>query len=91
MTEVKLSNLVSQTQLNQELSPLAKAIGLKANRDQVDQIGKEVTEVVECLDSGLSQVMDSVNRKILEVSVNLKNEVNHQIERLVAQQTSKVT
>jgi hypothetical protein len=29
-------------------------MSFKADRDQVDQISTEVTEVVECLDSGLS-------------------------------------
>jgi hypothetical protein len=58
---------------------VASALSKKAAKVNVEQIAKEVADVVVCLDAGLKAISDSVNSKIAELNLKIQDDLSKQI------------
>ena len=73
-TKVQKADLDSLLHFKANKQTVANALSKKAYKATVEEIAKEVTQVVVNLDAGLKNITDTVNTKVSDINLKVKEE-----------------
>lgn len=87
-TKVQKADLDSLLHFKANKQTVANALSKKAYKSTVEEIAKEVSQVVVNLDAGLKNITDTVNNKVSDFNLRIKEETQKEIIGIVGRQTA---
>lgn len=87
-TKVQKADLDSLLHFKANKQTVANALSKKAYKSTVEEIAKEVSQVVVNLDAGLKNITDTVNNKVSDFNLKIKEETQKEIIGIVGRQTA---
>ena len=89
-SKVQKADLDSLLHFKANKQTVANALSKKAYKSTVEEIAKEVSQVVVNLDAGLKNITDTVNNKVSDFNLKIKEETQKEIIGIVGRQTATI-